>query len=90
MRWLDVRTAYPNQWLVIEGVEAHTEEKQRILDRIAVMELCPDGMSALQTYRQRHQQFPFREFYFVNTEREQLEIHERHWNGVRSGHMAQA
>ena len=31
MRWSDVRTTYPNQWLVIEALEAHTEGNQRIL-----------------------------------------------------------
>jgi hypothetical protein len=25
MRWIDVVTAYPNQWLVIEALEAHVE-----------------------------------------------------------------
>jgi hypothetical protein len=85
MRWLDVRTAYPDQWLVIEGVEAHTEENQRVLDRIAVLETCSDGMSAMQSYRQLHQQFPFCEFYFVNTGRKKLEIRERHWVGIRTG-----
>ena len=47
MRWTDVRQTYPDQWLIIEALEAHTEDDRRHLDRIAVIETCPDGESAL-------------------------------------------
>jgi hypothetical protein len=30
-----------------------------------------------------HQQYPEREFYFVHTDREDLDIRERHWLGIR-------
>lgn len=85
MRWIDVCYAYPDQWLVIEALEAHTENDQRHLDRIAVVEVCADGETALQSYRRLHQQYPMREFYFVHTSRKQLEIIERRWAGVRRG-----
>ena len=85
MHWIDVRHVYPDQWLVIEALEAHTENDQRHLDRIAVVEVCADGETALQGYRRLHQQYPMREFYFVHTSREKLEIIERRWAGVRRG-----
>jgi len=34
-------------------------------------------------YRRLHQQYPIREFYFVNTGRETLDIRERKWLGIR-------
>lgn len=74
MRWPDVRNAYPNRWLVIEALEAHSNEGQRILDRIAVIETCTDGTAALRFYSQLHREYPQREFYFVHTSRETLEI----------------
>jgi hypothetical protein len=86
MQWNNVRQAYPNQWLVIEALEAHTENDRRQLDRIAVIEACPDGQAAMQSYRHLHQQYPVREFYFVHTGRETLEIIEQRWAGVRRGH----
>jgi len=64
MQWSEVRQAYPDQWLVIEALEAHTAQNQRRLDRLAVVELCADGQAALQSYRRLHQQYPQREFYF--------------------------
>ncbi len=74
MRWSDVRKAYPNRWLVIEALEAHSDTNQRFLDRIAVIEVCSDGTSAMTCYDQLHRRHPHREFYFVHTDRETLEI----------------
>ncbi len=58
MRWSDVRKAYPNRWLVVEALEAHSEENHRFLDRIAVIETCTDGAAAMQCYNQLHRQNP--------------------------------
>ena len=83
MRWSEIRTIYPEQWLVIEALEAHTENDQRRLERISVVETCRDGSAAMSRYRQLHQAFPLREFYFVHTGREILDIRERQWLGIR-------
>ena len=84
MEWKDIRRIYPNQWLVIEALEAHTLDDRRILDRIAVIETCVDGAAAFQNYQKWHRQHPLREFYFVNTSRPGLDIRERHWVGIRA------
>ncbi|NUQ39486.1 MAG: hypothetical protein HUU23_17225 [Caldilineales bacterium] len=87
MQWSDIRNAYPNEWLIIEALQAHTSSTyQRLLDKIAVVERCVDGTAAMQAYRRLHQLYPFREFYFVHTSREQLDIHERQWLGIRREH----
>ncbi len=86
MNWSDIRTDYPDQWLVIEAIEAHTtEDGFRVPDRLAVIESCPDGATAMQRNRQIHQEFPQREFYFIHTSREDLMMRERQWLGVRRG-----
>ncbi len=54
MLWPDVRKAHPEQWLIIEALEAHTDGNQRLLDRVAVIEACPNGASAMQNYRRLH------------------------------------
>lgn len=91
MQWADVRQAYPNEWLIIEALEAETSPThQRNLKRIAVMERCPDASAALQSYRRLQKQYPFREFYFVHTSREVLDIREQAWVGIRSDYAAHA
>ena len=90
MRWMNVRKTYPNQWLVIEAVKAHSAKTKRVLDKIAVMDACLDGVAAMQKYRKLHKQYPEREFYFVHTSRQRLDIQERQWLGIRRGRAATA
>jgi hypothetical protein len=40
MRWSAIRAAHPDRWLVVEALEAHSENDHRIFDRIAVVEVC--------------------------------------------------
>lgn len=86
MDWEEIRQAYPDQWLIIEAVEAHSEGGLRVLDRVAVIASCPDGEHAVETYRRLHDEFPEREFYFIHTSRAALQIEERLWVGIRSIH----
>ncbi len=87
MRWSEIRQAYPEQWLIIEALEAHTtKDQRRILDRLGVLDTCKDGQDAMERYREFHRRYPLREFYFVHTHRENLEIYERQWSGVRFRH----
>lgn len=91
MRWSDIRTAYPDQWLVIEALEAHTTpDRHRVLDRLAIVDRCPDGAAAFQSYRRLHHQYPQREFYSVHTSNEELVIEERRWIGIKRGHAIAA
>jgi hypothetical protein len=87
MQWQDVRTRYPNQWLIVEALAAHTEaDSHRYLERLAVIEPCVSAKAAMQQYRLLHGQYPEREFYFVHTSREALDIIERQWLGIRKNH----
>ena len=86
MLWSEIRETYPDQWLVVEALEAHTSpDSRRHLDRLAVVEKCEDGSVAMKNCRKLYMEYPAREFYFVHTSRDQLEIRERHWHGIRRG-----
>jgi hypothetical protein len=88
MQWSEIRIAYPGQWLIVEALAARSEGERRQLEQIAVVETCADGAAALQRYRQLHLQYPQRELYFVHTGREELDIRERQWLGIRRDHAA--
>jgi hypothetical protein len=83
MRWPDVREVYPDQWLVIEALEAHSAENRRVFDRIAVVEVCADGPTTMKRCSDLHRQYPQRELCFVHTGAVELEIEERPWIGIR-------
>jgi hypothetical protein len=90
MNWSEIRKAYPNTWLVVEALEAHTEGRQRLLDHIAVVDTCKDGTGAFESYQRLHQAHPYRELYYVHTGREELDIREHHWVGIRRNDAAYA
>lgn len=83
MNWQEIRQHYPQNWLLIEAIEAHTEANKRVLDQIAVLDTFPDSMTAIQNYQAWRHAAPERELYVVHTDRAELEIYERRWTGVR-------
>jgi hypothetical protein len=85
MKWTEIRSHYPNRWLLVEAIEAHSEEGQRILEELAVVDSFPDSVIAMQRYTQLHREAPERELYVLHTDREKLEIFERQWLGIRRG-----
>ena len=84
MLWSAIRTAYPYHWLIVEATEAQTpKDNERQLEQLTIIEECTDGKEAFQNYRYLHQQYPQREFYFLHTSREEPDIHEQIWLGIR-------
>ena len=83
MQWQEIRQKYPQQWLLLEAIEAHTEANKRILDQLEVLDTFPDSDVALKRYAQMHHDAPDREYYVFHTGREQLDVTERTWIGIR-------
>ena len=83
MRWSDVREAHPEQWLVIEALEGHSEDETRIVDRVAVIENCADGRDAMRRYRELRIEHPHRELCFVHTSNVEIRMEERGRFGLR-------
>ena len=36
MKWEDVRDKYPNNWILLEAIEAHSVQEKRVVDKISV------------------------------------------------------
>ncbi|HHW35812.1 MAG TPA: hypothetical protein GXX18_00690 [Bacillales bacterium] len=83
MLWEEVRQAYPDKWVVLEAIEAHSDSNYRIVDEIAVIDIYDDSMDALHRHSELHKQKPNRELYFFHTSREELNILEKKWAGLR-------
>jgi hypothetical protein len=82
VNWPKVREAYPDQWLIVEAMEAHTEGNRRLIDRIAVIETwlmrplpCTGTINCIANSLCAN--------FFVHTSRETLDIEERWWTGIR-------
>ena len=84
MQWQAIRKTYPQQWLLLEALQAHSEGDKRILDQLAVLGTFGDSVMALQSYAQFHRESPERELYVFHTSRELLDVVERQWLGIRT------
>ena len=83
MQWQDIRDHYPQQWLLIEAIKAHSEANKRILEQLAVLGAFPDSVAAMKEYSQLHREAPEREMYVFHTSRASLDVTEHHWLGIR-------
>ena len=83
MNWLEIRKVYPKQWLLIEAIKARSEGGKRILEQISVINTFPDSISAMNDYKKIKSEAPVRELFVFHTSREELNISERKWIGIR-------
>ena len=83
MNWHTIRTQYPHQWVLVDALEAHSDNNKRILDSMAVINCFTNSMKALQAYGRLHKKSPQRELYVLHTNKETLDIEQRFWFGVR-------
>jgi hypothetical protein len=83
MNWTDIRASYPNQWLLVEALRARSQDDKRVVDDLGVVDAFADSSAALKQYSRLHHQAPDRELYVFHTSRDQLDITERQWLGVR-------
>ena len=75
MIWEDIKKAYPDHWMIIEAIEAHTEVDERILNNIAVVETFRDDNNrAILEYVKLHRKHREKELYVVHTSRAELGI----------------
>ncbi|HAO22895.1 MAG TPA: hypothetical protein DCQ37_22065 [Desulfobacteraceae bacterium] len=63
--------------------KTHSDSDKRIPDQIAVINIFPDSPQAMKSYSSLHKESPERELYVLHTAREELDISERNWLGIR-------
>lgn len=83
MKWDKIRKLYPNQWLLLEAIKAHSESGKRILDQLSVINTFNESQSAMKEYSHLHHKMPERELYVLHTNIGKIDISERKWMGIR-------
>lgn len=75
MDWQTIRAQYPNRWVLIEALDATTQDNQRVISSIRLIaSFGDDWREAWESYKTHHHKHPNREFYPVHTTREVLNI----------------
>ena len=75
--WEQVRQQHPNVWVLIEALDAYTDEAhgKRIIPHMRFIQAFgDDSHPALEQYKQLHHAHPEREYFFYHTIRETLDI----------------
>lgn len=85
MTWTQARQQYPEKWLLIEAIKAHTNENQRVIEDMAVIQQFDDSLEAMRFYRDYRREQMQRELLVVHTHREELQVEVRPWLGIRRG-----
>ena len=83
MNWNDIRQLHPEQWLLLEVLEAESSAEIRYLKNLAVLERFDDSMTALRAYRELKKSSPARELLVLDTNRVDPTIQQRHYVGIR-------
>ena len=83
MKWEGLRKKHPDSWILFEAVKAHSDGGKRIIDDLSILNTFNESDEAIKAYRKLHRSEPGRELYVAHTAKENLEIQERKWLGVR-------
>ncbi len=83
MSWPEIRNHYPHQWLLVEAIKAYSKAGKRILEDLAVVNAFSDSATAMRSYLKLHREAPGRELLVLHTDKEELEVTERRWIGIR-------
>lgn len=84
MNWKSIRDHYPDKWVLLEAIEAYSDNGKRIVNEGSVVNFYSDSKEALDEYKDLHKHSPTRELYVVHTSKIDLEIIERKWLGIRT------
>ena len=77
MDWKTIRQQYPHCWVVVEAIDAYTDQQQgkRIVNHMEVIEVFgDDSKPAWECYSRLHDENKWREYYFLHTDRKELNI----------------
>jgi glucose-6-phosphate isomerase len=84
MKWEEVCQAFPDQWVLIEAIQANTnDENERILEEVAPLKKFSNSPEAMKAYQELHRENPSRELYVLHTSRKDPNVIEKKWVGVR-------
>lgn len=82
MRWSEVQKRFPNEWVVLEVIKAHSDNGHRYIEEVVVIDRFDNSLDAMGHYEKLRKDQPQREFCFFHTSRENLVARERYM-GIR-------
>ena len=82
MRWQEVQERFPNEWVVLEAVKAHSHNGYRYIEEVVIIDIFENSLEAMNRYEELRKGQPQREYCFFHTSRKNLVARER-YVGIR-------
>ncbi|QQK80829.1 hypothetical protein HUG20_13615 [Salicibibacter cibi] len=82
MRWQEVKKRFPNEWVVLEVIKAHSENGYRYIEDVVIIDRFENSLEAMNRYEELRKDQPQREYCFFHTSRQNLVARER-YAGIR-------
>lgn len=83
MKWNEVRSQFPNRCVLVESLKAKSENSERVIEEMSVIDDFDNGNSAWKAYKKIHKEDQSRELYIFHTNNEQVKVLEQSYVGVR-------
>ncbi len=83
MTWEQIRTTYPDRWVLMESLKSHIEGDRYVYEDLSVLDTVPDGGDLFPRYKELRRQFPGRDILFYHVGNPQMDVRVRYWAGVR-------
>ena len=83
MKWVNIRDQFPDCWVLVEALSAHSSNHTRTIDEMAVISQYINPKEAWATYKTLHFSDPSRELYVFYTGNEHIEVIEQPFTGIR-------
>ncbi|RSL33981.1 hypothetical protein D7Z54_07655 [Salibacterium salarium] len=83
MKWNEVRHQFPNRCVLVESLKAKTENGERIIEEMSVIDHFDNGNTAWKVYKEIHDDNRSRELYIFHTKNEEIKVIEQQHIGVK-------
>ncbi len=83
MKWPEIRNLFPNRFVLIEATKAASDKQRRTIEEMYVVDRYNSSAEAWSSYKEHHKEHPEREFYIFHTSKENVEVVEEFFNGIR-------
>lgn len=83
MKWEEITELHPSRFVLIEAIQASSNNQIRQLEDMAVIQEYEDSQEAWKGYKYFHKLYQKRELYVFHTNRTDVEVIEELFSGVR-------
>ncbi len=83
MKWGEITELHPGRFVLVEAIKVSSHNRIRQLEDMAVIQDYDNPQEAWSGYKELHKLNPARELYVFHTSRNNVEVVEEFFSGVR-------